>query len=103
MCVYNIYSFESLREANGSVPPIFSEAPIIVPACGELCISKVTLDFFMGFPGKGSPARRYNVTENNIFHPAHEHMADTFTRSGVKDAIGENGIKGCRARRSGMM
>lgn len=47
--------------------------------------------------------RHYNMTGNNIFHPVLEHMVDTFIRSSVKDAIGENGIKGRRAQRSGMI
>lgn len=55
--IYKIYIPLSLLEANGNVSAIFSEASIIVPAYGELCISKVTLDFFMGFPGKISLAR----------------------------------------------
>lgn len=55
------------------------------------------------FRKKDSSMRRYNVAGNNIFHPVLEHMVDTFIRSSVKDAIGENEIKGRRARRSGMI
>lgn len=55
------------------------------------------------FREEDSSVRCYNVAGNNIFHPVLEHMVDTFIRSGVKDAIGENGIKGRRARRSGMI
>jgi len=59
----------------------------------------------MDFLGKIRLRAAFITSRGKQYFPSgvREHMADTFTRSGVKDAIGENGIKGCQARRSGMM
>lgn len=68
--------------------PILLRASITVSAYRELCVSRVTLASPMIYRERVARARRYNDAGNNIFYLALEHMADTFIRSGVKDAIG---------------